>query len=97
MGINLSGKLRDSGDGSILHWCPGCESLHLIQTQKPSPNGAIWRWDGDAESPTFTPSINIVGHCHYFISAGQIQFCGDSTHDLAGKTVPLPDLPEWLK
>jgi len=34
--------------------------------------------------------------CHYFIKAGQIEFQGDSTHALAGKTVPLPPLPAGL-
>jgi hypothetical protein len=32
--------------------------------------------------------------CHYVLHAGQLQFCNDSTHALAGKTVPLPPLPE---
>lgn len=32
--------------------------------------------------------------CHYFVRSGQIEFCGDSTHSHAGKTVPLPDLPD---
>lgn len=27
--------------------------------------------------------------CHSFITDGQIQFLGDCTHELAGKTVPL--------
>lgn len=35
--------------------------------------------------------------CHYFVRAGQIEFCGDSTHALAGKTAPLPPLPEHLR
>ena len=30
--------------------------------------------------------------CHSFVTDGQIQYCSDSTHDLAGKTVPLPEL-----
>lgn len=30
--------------------------------------------------------------CHSFIRDGHIQFCNDSTHELAGQTVPLP---EW--
>ena len=34
--------------------------------------------------------------CHYFLRAGQLQFCGDSTHALAGKTLPLPLLPAEL-
>lgn len=29
--------------------------------------------------------------CHSFVRDGQIQFCMDSTHELAGKTVDLPD------
>jgi hypothetical protein len=34
--------------------------------------------------------------CHSFVRSGQIEFLGDCTHALAGKTVALPDLPqEW--
>lgn len=29
--------------------------------------------------------------CHAFVTDGQVQFLMDSTHKLAGKTVPLPD------
>lgn len=28
--------------------------------------------------------------CHVFIKNGQIQFLADSTHELAGQTVPIP-------
>jgi hypothetical protein len=34
--------------------------------------------------------------CHSFIRAGRIEFLGDCTHGLAGKTVDLPDLPTEL-
>jgi hypothetical protein len=94
MSFHLSTKLRDTGDGALMHWCPGCKGRHLIETQEPNVNGAMWKWDGNAETSTFSPSINIVGRCHYFITAGKIQFCGDSTHELAGQTVDLPDFPE---
>ena len=30
--------------------------------------------------------------CHSFITDGKIQFLSDCTHDLAGKTVELPDI-----
>jgi len=33
-------------------------------------------------------------HCHSFIRDGQIEFCSDSTHELAGKTVRLL---EWTE
>ena len=34
------------------------------------------------------------GCCHLILTEGQIQFCGDSTHSLAGKTVPMLDFSE---
>lgn len=34
--------------------------------------------------------------CHYILTGGQLNFCGDSTHALAGKTVALPPLPSYL-
>jgi hypothetical protein len=34
--------------------------------------------------------------CHYILTAGQLNFCGDCTHALAGQTVPLPDLPKEI-
>lgn len=34
--------------------------------------------------------------CHCFIVAGQWQFLGDCTHELAGQTVDLPLLPDWF-
>jgi Family of unknown function (DUF6527) len=35
--------------------------------------------------------------CHYHLHAGELKFCSDSLHPLAGKTVPLPDLPDFLE
>lgn len=67
----------------------------MINVTKPNPWGAIWSFDGNVEAPTFSPSINLVGQCHYFIRAGRIEFCTDSKHELAGQTVPLPDIPDW--
>lgn len=31
--------------------------------------------------------------CHYILTDGVLHFCADSTHTLAGKSVPLPELP----
>lgn len=36
----------------------------------------------------FIKGINI---CHSFIRDGKIEYCGDSTHRLAGQTVDLPE------
>ena len=56
-----------------------------------------WAWNGSTVKPTTSPSIMNRWRsdepgikpqvCHYFIRDGQIQYCGDCTHDLAGKTM----------
>ena len=101
-------KLKPVADGAghrvgYSHWCPGCKERHIIYTESPNGNGARWAFDGNQEAPTFSPSIHCQWRdpdgeipdavCHYFIRGGMIEFCGDSTHDLAAQTVPLPDLP----
>lgn len=60
----------------------------------------IWSFNGDMERPTFSPSLLVwptgdgyQKRCHLFLTDGQLQFCGDSDHALAGQTVPLPEWP----
>lgn len=102
---NLSPKLMrihyEGADGGLTlheHWCPGCNMLHQIAVDRPFRNGHRWSFNGNAERPTFSPSVNVwpgnPQQCHYFIRDGRIQFCADSKHALAGKTVDLPDIPE---
>lgn len=54
--------------------------------------GGKWtgEWVRDAAGQTI-PYI-----CHYVVTAGEMRFEIDSTHALAGKTVPLPPLPNHL-
>lgn len=85
-------------DPERLHfWCPGCDMAHGISY---APGG--WAWNGDVMRPTFRPSLLTRGGrspggeklvCHGFVTDGQIQFLTDSTHALAGQTVPLPPWP----
>lgn len=96
-------------------WCPGCNDAHRITID--SPTG--WRWDGNEEAPTISPSIKVTGGqwaadssfhkpghegvpvggetiCHSHVRAGRWEFLADSTHALAGQTVPMVPLPDWL-
>ena len=34
--------------------------------------------------------------CHYYLTDGKLRYEGDSIHALSGKTVDLPELPEYL-
>lgn len=35
--------------------------------------------------------------CHYILTAGVLHFCGDCTHEFAGRQVELPDLPPFYR
>lgn len=97
----MGSKLRKTKDG-ILHWCPACEEAHHFTTS----GVTAWTFDGNIEAPTFSPSMLIRwgkycvpdswdegGVCHYILTGGIINYCGDSTHEMAGKSVLLPDWP----
>ncbi len=84
-------------------WCPGCQRLHQIVTAGPG----AWEFDGNDDAPTFAPSVLVTyngadadrdgrprSRCHSFVRGGMIEFLTDSTHDMGGQTVPLPDFPQ---
>lgn len=88
--------------GMLVFQCPACGNCHFALVDGATRAGPRWSWNGSMEKPTFSPSIKVVGVksafepfdstptcCHFFIKDGQIQYCGDCTHDLAGKTVPM--------
>lgn len=86
---------NDLGETRYAFHCPGCEYGHEIPVAGPRK----WEWNNSVEAPTLKPSILVnnnsanprVPVCHSFVTDGKIQFLGDSTHKLAGKTVVIPD------
>lgn len=82
-----------------LVFCPACQQAHVFTTQAPPALGHdVWTFNGDAERPTFSPSMLTMGprgetRCHSFVTDGRIQFCTDSPHAMSGQTVDLPDVP----
>jgi hypothetical protein len=45
------------------------------------------------DCPNCQAGDNICGQCHFFIREGKIDFCGDCTHPLNGKTgIDLPEI-----
>jgi hypothetical protein len=51
----LSAKLRRAG-GGLTFWCPGCDEPHHVTSG--------WTFDGNADRPTFSPSV-LVTSGHY--------------------------------
>ena len=86
-------------------WCPGCREPHSFRTSTEhlgETNKPVWTFNGDADNPTFSPSLGIKDwdeeartfrgyRCHLFVRDGQIQFLDDSKHALAGQTVEMAD------
>jgi uncharacterized protein DUF6527 len=90
-------KLRAVEGGDYTHWCPGCEETHVLPIKR-----GRWTFDGNMIAPTCTPSFihrwhswddktstRVENVCHYVLTAGVLNFCTDSTHALAGQSVPL--------
>jgi hypothetical protein len=80
--------------GGWWHYCPACDAVHRI--------GSEWTFDHNMTKPTFRPSVRhrqertdglLLRQCHYFLVKGQIDFCTDCSHAMAGQTVALPAMP----
>ena len=62
----LSRKLRSmqsSRGQGVGFWCPGCKEMHRVDV-----GAGAWSWDGNVDTPTFSPSV-LVTSGHYV--AGQ--------------------------
>lgn len=77
--------------------CPACGGSHFCNTN-PEYHPVVWNFNGNLNKPTVSPSIKLTWSygepeiqkcCHFFIVDGYIQYQGDCTHSLAGKTVEL--------
>jgi len=74
-------------------YCPGCGHHHGIPVEMPlKENGPKWTFNGNQEKPTFTPSFNAVGECHFNLIDGKMHFCQDCNHKLAGQVVELLEI-----
>lgn len=98
-------RARRSG-AHLLFECPGCGGeMHgpLVEAQD---GRGPWAWNGSLERPTLSPSVLVRWTrcdaetglaieevvCHSFVRDGRIEYLGDCTHELAGRTVELPEL-----
>jgi len=102
-------KLRKIHAG-FAHWCPGCQEHHYIPTENPAgsinwsfdgnvdcptfnPSVRIFR-DYDVSKTAESWGRQLVKCCHYFLHAGKLTYCADTTHEFSGQTIDLPEFPE---
>ena len=109
--MNPVAQIRSVRDGdiqyeAIVFVCPGCKQmwetgnsgLHMLPVNS-SVKTPQWSWDGNLEAPTLSPSVlTRYGDrvCHSFIKNGVVEFLSDCSHALAGQSVPLPPLEDWM-
>ncbi|MGH8389500.1 MAG: DUF6527 family protein [Pseudomonas sp.] len=63
--IKTLGRCLGQGvDGSIWFFCPGCDGPHSIKVNSPNTPGPNWGYNGNPDSPTFTPSVLVTGVQH---------------------------------
>ena len=79
--------------GRYAFYCPGCEHSHSVFIS-PHVGGVHWTFNGDFDSPTFSPSLLVDGsrperRCHSFIENGHIRYLDDCHHGLKGRMVPM--------
>jgi hypothetical protein len=69
--------------------------LPIVNSNIHRTNIPEWKWNGDTEKPTISPSIlsdNQQVRCHSFVREGKIEFLNDCTHEHAGQTLDLLDV-----
>lgn len=54
--MSQRGVLRVIEDERLGFWCPGCREMHVISVAE-----GRWKFDGNYEAPTFTPSVLVQG------------------------------------
>jgi hypothetical protein len=71
------GKMQKPGDfcfddefRTLYVWLPGQSGPDCV----PIKSGE-WRWDGDQDHPTVSPSIHVVGQWHGWLHAGRLVSC----------------------
>jgi hypothetical protein len=72
----VSSKLRRSTNG-YSHWCEACEEMHQLPD--------TWKFDGNLECPTFSPSFKHEGIQRVFVDR---EWTGEWKRDVNGNTIP---------
>lgn len=52
----MSAVLRSCSHG-FMHRCPACGCSHVAFVRPMRPGGPTWKFDGNVEKPTFSPSL----------------------------------------
>lgn len=77
--------LRRIESGRWGFWCVGCDEMHVVDST----------WQVNPLTNTISPSVLVTMpgdasyRCHSFVRDGKIEYLGDCSHAMAGKTVDM--------
>lgn len=79
-------EYNNNPDAPTFHPSVKVTGLQIYQDDRGDWTG---KWKKDASGNPI-PLI-----CHTYITDGMVRFLEDCTHEFAGQTLPLPELPPW--
>lgn len=99
MSKQISETFRQTAQGNLQFYCPGCHELHTLSL-------TTHTWDKYLPAPTFAPAFDSTSHrltpmngkqeqfvCAYYIVGGTVQYFEGCDHYLKGRIIALPHLP----
>lgn len=98
-------RLGSAEQRQLAFWCPACLTLHAVTEGRwqitgtdtaPTFRPSLLVRPAPVATPRgqmFAPAVE--GRCHLYVTEGKIEFLADSTHAMAGQTVPMVPLPGW--
>lgn len=109
IGSKLRKATGPLGHVTLHHWCPACGEVHGYRIAGPDGPIWTFNGDYDKPTFSPSMRIFVLEHeddhgralapavqrtlCHYFLTDGELRYCGDSPHAFAGQNVALPDWP----
>jgi hypothetical protein len=92
--MKIKAVKRTNGIIAYIFYCPGCKIHHLYDVRIDGGHPS-WVFNGNMESPTFTPSLLYPDlRCHLYVINGKIRYEPDCSHELAGRTIDMVDLDD---
>lgn len=94
-----SNILRWKTEPRILEfYCPGCKAMHQIDVYMLTNERRVQNagWNGSFDKPTISQNFQVYKGstvCLYSMRLGQLTYRAESTHDLAGQTVDMIEIP----
>jgi len=109
--MSMLGRFMRKTETGHAIWCPGCGRMHVIPNrwgfdgniEAPTFVPSVKIEYNGQDAGVFDAAVGLAFQrapakcCHFFLRAGVLEYCPDSTHKLAGQNIILPEIPLELR